>query len=62
MAEGKYEAAYEQAKLAFAQSQQSRDRAQQARAAQVLAIAASYLGRTAEAIDYFKQASAAQGA
>src|SRR5438045_3304747 len=53
----RYEAAYQQAKQALAMSQRKRDKGRQARAANLLAVAALHLGRTNEAINYFRQAS-----
>jgi CHAT domain-containing protein len=52
-----YELAYQQAKRALVMSQRRGDKGRQARAANLLAIAALHLGRTNEAIGYFKQAS-----
>ncbi len=57
IANERYEAAYQQAKQALAMSQRRRDKGGQARAANLLAVAALHLGRTNEAISYFKQAS-----
>lgn len=52
-----YEAAYQQARQALAISLRRGDKGHQARAANLLAVAALHLGRTNEAINYFRQAS-----
>lgn len=55
--EERYAAAYQQAKQALMMSQHRRDKGRQARAANLAAVAALHLGRTNEAITYFKQAA-----
>jgi len=52
-----YELAYRRARQALAMSQRRGDKGRQARGANLLAIAALHLGRTNEAIGYFKQSS-----
>lgn len=52
-----YEGAYQQARQALVMSQRRKDKGRQARAANLLAVAALHLGRTNEAINYFRQAS-----